>query len=847
MTVPPAWDPTPEALLAERAWAERLARRLVRDAALAEDLAQEATLRALERAPRNGLRAWLGGVVRNLAQQGRRERGRRARREELAARPEALPSAADALQRLAVQQDVVRAVLGLTEPYRSTVVLRFYEGLPPRAIAARQGLPVATVKTRLARGLALLREQLDGEHGGDGRAWALFLLPLAERPIPLPPLLAGALAVNAIPKLFAAATVTVGVVFWVATRENLPRALPEEAAFAGSSAELRAPRVLPEEARPVEPRREAAPAALPPLTKAPAPTAEVPTITGRVLDAEGLPVPGVELAVRGSSGVRLDAELASSILWDEELPVSRAPLAISGVDGRFSLARPETFSGYVVSQDARWETVLGAGCGAEDAERIVVVAPRFRLRGRVVDIDGAPLAGVEFAFVVPRERLRLVGLSLEASRSAGWMTSSDSDGRFAFERLPSVDSASLHARLDPFEPYALVREAWHDDELEIVLVEPAGDWLVGRVESAGRPLADATVTLGYQAVQSAADGSFRFSLAGLETERELCALAPHLLPARMSGDVDEDGRVRWPSFVRLVLAGETLSLAGQVVDEHGAPLADQEVWLEDPSIAFVQGQGFAFVLEALLAGHANMRHGTKTDGHGRFELGGLEERDYTLRVIDPTTALLVDHGPFGAGARDLRLVRPDGASWPRLKGVVRSRSGTPLAGLRVSIDRQAGVVGVHDRYFSFVAYGSSTSTAADGSFELVNVPRGGVTLHVNGTGIADPELELGPLLDPEALEVTVASSVQLLVRLGSLDSGATHVAVLDAAGASLDLTVPMEGGTRRSRSIALQGTESPVIRLSDDGVTLLLLDREGAELARAPLALQPGRINTIEL
>ncbi len=845
---PPPWSPTPEALLTEHAWARRLARRLVRDAALAEDLAQEATIRALERAPREGLRAWLGAVLRNLARQGRRERGRRERRERLVARPEGLPSAADALERLGVQQGVVRAVLALPEPYRSTVVLRFYEELPPRAIAARQGVPVATVKTRLARGLALLRAALDEEHGGDGRAWALFLAPLTTRPTPIPPLLAGALAVNAIPKLFAAAAVTVGIVFWVASRENLPRATPAEVAHAGSSVELQAPRSLPEEPRPPEPQREAAPAARQPNAKDSAPPAEPTTIRGRVLDADGMPVAGVELAFRGSSGVRMDAELASCILWNEELPSGRAPIAISGADGRFSVARPEKLSGYVVAQDARWETVLGAGThGAEDSERILVVAPRFRLRGRVVDGGRAPLAGVELGFVVPRERLRLAGLDLEDSRNAGWSTSSDADGRFVFERLPSVSSASLHARLEPFERVALEREAWHDDELEIVLLEPAGDWLAGRVESAGRPLADATVTLGYRATQSAADGSFRLSLAGLETERELCALAPGLLPARTSGDVNEDGSVRWPSFVRLVLAGETLALAGQVVDEHGAPLAGQEIWLEDPGIAYVQGQGFALVLETILAGKPEMRHGTKTDAQGRFELGGLEERDYRIRVIDPATALVDVHGPFAAGTRDLSIARPAGALWPRLRGRLRSRNGTPLAGLRVSIDADAGKVGVRNQYFGFIAYGSKTLSAADGSFELANVPRGGVTLHADGSGYADPELELGPDIDPESLELTLAASVQILVRLGASHPTAAGFAVLDAAGTYLELEIPTDGGSLTSTSVALRAGESPVARLSDEGVTLLLLDREGQELARAALALQPGRINTIEL
>lgn len=223
MTVPSPWTPTPEALLAEHAWARRLAYRLVRDASLADDLAQEACVRALGHAPAGGPRAWLASVVRNLARQGRRERGRRTRREEVAARSEGLPSAAEALERLAVQQDVVRAVLALEEPYRSTIVLRFYEELPPRRIAARQGVPVATVKTRLARGLAMLRGVLDREHGGDGRSWALFLLPLARTSGP-PALLTWTIAMSTYVKLGIAATLMLVLAVWFARRE--PHTLP---------------------------------------------------------------------------------------------------------------------------------------------------------------------------------------------------------------------------------------------------------------------------------------------------------------------------------------------------------------------------------------------------------------------------------------------------------------------------------------------------------------------------------------------------------------------------------------------------------------------------------------------
>ena len=45
-------------------------------------------------------------------------------------------------------------------------------------IAQRLEVPLATVKTRLARGLALLRTRLDAEHGGRRESWALALAPM---------------------------------------------------------------------------------------------------------------------------------------------------------------------------------------------------------------------------------------------------------------------------------------------------------------------------------------------------------------------------------------------------------------------------------------------------------------------------------------------------------------------------------------------------------------------------------------------------------------------------------------------------------------------------------------------
>src|SRR5262245_58132192 len=159
-----------------------LARDLLRDDALADDALQQARLAALRRPPAQpvAVGAWLRAVVRRCAVDvWRSERRRRARELEVA-RAEAFEPP-DAAELLEVQQDVVAAVRALDEPCRTAVWLRYYEDLPPAAIALRTGEPVKTIKTRLWRALQLLRARLEASHGERG-GWAQALLPLARGP-----------------------------------------------------------------------------------------------------------------------------------------------------------------------------------------------------------------------------------------------------------------------------------------------------------------------------------------------------------------------------------------------------------------------------------------------------------------------------------------------------------------------------------------------------------------------------------------------------------------------------------------------------------------------------------------
>ncbi|HEU4394564.1 MAG TPA: sigma-70 family RNA polymerase sigma factor, partial [Planctomycetota bacterium] len=173
-----------EELLSHRAWVRRVARALVLDESRADDLEQEAWLRAVRSPPPRPSRAWLGTVLRNAAVNLRlAERRRTAHESSVTLSGDGL-APAELLERAEIVERVARAVRTLEEPYRTAILLRYFEDLAPPAIAARLGVPLETVRTRLRRALVRLREEMDREHRGDRKRWTLLLLPLARQPEP---------------------------------------------------------------------------------------------------------------------------------------------------------------------------------------------------------------------------------------------------------------------------------------------------------------------------------------------------------------------------------------------------------------------------------------------------------------------------------------------------------------------------------------------------------------------------------------------------------------------------------------------------------------------------------------
>jgi RNA polymerase sigma-70 factor (ECF subfamily) len=180
--------PALEELLRHASWARALARRLVADDQRADDVVQQAWLAAVEKPPAAGpgLRGWLAQLIRNLAHNQRRAESRRDRHERAAASAESSVPAADALAaEFAAQRLIADALLRLDEPYRETLLRRWYRDEKPAAIAAAMDVPVRSVETRLARGLERLRAEVASGHAtarvdrDDGRIdWRRALLPL---------------------------------------------------------------------------------------------------------------------------------------------------------------------------------------------------------------------------------------------------------------------------------------------------------------------------------------------------------------------------------------------------------------------------------------------------------------------------------------------------------------------------------------------------------------------------------------------------------------------------------------------------------------------------------------------
>lgn len=671
----PDHDPTRQ-LLAEGTALRSLARSLLGGHADAEDLVQD-TLVASLRSPcaDAGRRPWLAGTLRNLALLWRRTSARRAAREAVAAAtaspgdgdPAAIAAQAEAMR------EVAAAVHELEEPFRTVVVLRFWRGLLPEAIAQQLGVPRNTVRSRLQRGLERLRARLD-QSFGDRRGWQAALLPFAT-PMPLVPHVA--LAVPAAPAatfgailmtklhvgLAATALVAVGILVWwlgpAATKPptTTPGGRGEVAAADGATTNA---------ARGAEPSA-AAEATTPPTERQAAEPAPGLTVLGSVTRANA-PCPDFVLTLQ----------------WFDGLATNGTPAAQhevrSDASGQFVWRGPvRTTTGTLLAVRAGSAVdakVLGTPepvhAGQTTAELTVTVLALDRtVFGRVHDVRGAPIAGAELTV-------------------NGWhdvTAFSDADGRYEL-KVPGPPYPLLVQKTGYRERFldAYLVEGTPRNELDIELL-PGAVFSGHVVDEAGNPIAGARVHASGLARDTETDATGQFVFGGAAPDES------HGLTVTKAGfQPTTTGATAGAAPVEIVLR-PGLALAVRVVGDRGEGLAGVRIGVRSESFQPMSNRGY-------------------TDAQGRLRVTDLPAKAITVLADKAGFVSVHTEVDVPAQSGELVLVLRSGRS---IAGRVLDPKGLPIVG--ASVYCQTIAPSGEPR-----TVGSRASSDGGGRFEIRELP-----------------------------------------------------------------------------------------------------------------------------
>jgi hypothetical protein len=233
-----------------------------------------------------------------------------------------------------------------------------------------------------------------------------------------------------------------------------------------------------------------------------------------------------------------------------------------------------------------------------------------------------------------------------------------------------------------------------------------------------------------------------------------------------------------------------------------------------------------------------------TDQDGRFELGGLLEREYRLKAMDRATLTHAVGEPVHAGATGVELVLArEGRR--ELTGLVVSTGGFPLEGARVLLSHRAARASVGTTTVSWDVEGPETYTDDTGRFSFPRAPLTGVKLIVSGDGFR------AAVVEPE--EVDAAGDLTVRVELSAdrcyfrvelADPGLADRFELLGAGGPAELEFRRGGYATSTSQAGLTEGVSFVLAVPEGSYELALFDGE-VEVSRERVSLVPGEVTVL--
>jgi RNA polymerase sigma-70 factor (ECF subfamily) len=846
-----------EDLLARSEWIRSLAASLARDPDAGEDLAQSTIAIALEKQPGAGVppRRWLAAVMRNVLRQDLRSARRRERRERRAARSEIVASDVELLERLEIQRKVVDAVRALDEPYRSSILRRYFEGLTPTEIAQQTNVPLRTVHSRLNRGLLLLRQKLDGEFG-DRNAWLGLLLPLVRGGSG--GLGAGGgilMSVKVLSGVCAAIVLT--LVVWNLAGRNAHSSSPELHPTTSESLAVSLDPANAPSARPPD-SRESITATSPPIalgdTKTIASAAEI--HEGRVLDVGGRPVAGVGIYTGGlgeaiEEGVRPRSTLSvggskggGMLTFSGETPTpsrtrrrnleSSTPIAVSDAEGRFTIGHQQR--GTLIH--ARGDGLVPALAFCVDetepraGEMILLVAEPSVVAGVVVGDRGQPIAGAELFVRVPESARDIPGVILDGAEILETYGHSGVGGVFQIPLAPKIEGRTLFARRGKFGQSRDVQQELSADSETGLVIDLSTETKIAVpvrgvvLDERGQPVPDARVGFDLPSASTDASGRFLVDAKGIQAGTEIVAAAPLFVPARVPFD---PGKTEY----EIRFGPRSKVLAGLIVDAGGNPMRHANVRITDPTIT-----GRSTLEDVATNGLSGPGTQCDTEADGHFTLGGLLDRSYELEVADPETLRSVRAGPFEAGRQDVEIRFTPDTRTGRVAGRVVDRSGAPVPRAPVSLSREFAT----NR--GTITRNLHESTDDTGVFEFKDVP---LDVSKIRFGIERELLVDHALLPGEDLEhLVLVASRRAHFRIDRSESSveADSFQLLDASGNRMPI-LKAEGRVSQSgMKWPITGSLTGILSSAEAAETLVL-ERNSVEVARIPIRIIPGKLTIL--